>query len=120
MANKVFSNDEGYTEIVFEGDQTSETMLATIKESLKYNDQLSSSGKPIKSLVDLTGMTSLDPGAAKQGIGGVATIAYDKIAVFGGSHDIIHKVGDILHLAGDESKTKMFNTREEALVWLKS
>jgi len=120
MANRIFSNDEGYTEMVFEGDQTSETMFATIKESLQYDDQLSAVGKPIKTLVDLSQITALDAGASKQAIGGVAFTTYDKVAIFGGTEDIKHKVGDILHLAGDESKIKLFTTREEAVAWLKN
>lgn len=118
--NKVFANADGYTEMIWDGDQTGETVFDTIKESVKYNDALSSKGLPIKVLVDLTKVTSLDIGAEKQGVGAVSVIPFDKAAMYGGSDEIMEKVWGIIKYGGGEEKSKMFATREEAVEWLKN
>ncbi len=118
MPNHVSLNPEGFTELIFEGPQTADSMLQVIQESLQYNNQLSQQGKPIKSLLDATKMTSLDPGAAKQAIGGASTISFDKSAIFGANVEIREKLIQILSLSGKNALVQLFDTRDEAVIWL--
>lgn len=118
MGNKIHENEKGYTEIIFEGKQDSESIYKLIEDSLDYNNKLSLQGKQIKTMLDLTKAGDLDAGAAKQAIGGFSNIDYDKIAIFGASDELTEKLKQILNLTGKELPVKMFSMKEEAEEWL--
>lgn len=118
MADKIFVSPEGFTEIIFEGTQTAESISKMVEQSLIYNEKLSSAGKEIKTLVDLSAVDDIDSGAATRSITAFTTIDYDKVAIFGGKPEVIEKLADIMVLAGKELPVKQFSSREEAIAWL--
>lgn len=120
MPNRIFINDEGFKEIVLEGDQTLETVKKLTEESSALDKQLLEKTGTIKVLIDATKLESLNMGAVQSSMQGVAFEPYDKVGMYGLPDSNKPIVDFILAIAADKNEFQVFDTREEAIKWLSS
>ena len=50
----------------------------------------------------------------------LGSVPYERMAFYGGNDEARETTKSIITLAGNSEKLQQFNTREEALLWLKS
>ena len=109
---------EGYIEISLSGDLTSVTIEELERQILPLVDQLQRQGKPILSLVDLSGAGNYSPGSNKASMNLMENIPYEKVAMYGANFALKEAVKLITIAMGKGDNTKIFDTREQALEWL--
>jgi UDP-N-acetylmuramyl pentapeptide synthase len=118
MPNKVFLNKNEYIEIIYEGDQTSETVNNVVDETLKIISILKKQNKPVKIINDLSKLGGSSMGARKTSAETLEKVKYDKVALFGANLFMKYLAILIIKASGMGEKVKYFDTREEAEKWL--
>lgn len=116
--NRVSLEDD-HIQIIFEGDQTYESVQKAVEESLKYNNQLELQNKPIHTIVDLTKIGKISAGARTAATKAAKSIFYEKAAVFGVNGIKKKLIQLVIDASGKGRVTKMFDSKEEAVNWLK-
>ncbi|TAL19285.1 hypothetical protein EPN90_03905 [Patescibacteria group bacterium] len=65
MANSVFLNRDGFIEQKYIGDQTYDSVQASVRAILELSKQLRKNGKPVKILTDLSRLGNPPPAPEK-------------------------------------------------------
>jgi len=117
---KVFLNEDNIIEIYNEaGPKTPEEQAETITQVKKLGDQLRGEGKPILIFDDISKMDLPSEQLRKVGSTVEKLLDLDKFALF--TTDVQMKIiVKFMIEAGEVLKSKVFNNKEEAIVWLKS
>lgn len=123
MADNKFSDDnsitvspDGYLEVKFVGQQTDDSFRRIYSEALPFIEQITASGKALLGLFDLSQQTGFSLSSDKMALELLEKIPYTKIAMFQVPY---HEVAQgIIMATGKGDKTKIFDTREQALAWL--
>jgi UDP-N-acetylmuramyl pentapeptide synthase len=118
MANEVSLNKDGYIEIIYEGDQTYESVNKVVQEVLKIITILKEQNKPVKLLNDLSELGGSTYGSRKASAEALLKAEYDKVALFGANLFMKYLSILIIKASGKDSTVKYFDTREEAERWL--
>lgn len=116
--NSVKLAEAGYILVTLVGDQTQQTIEDSARECQKLAGQLTAEHKPILGLIDFTHENKFSTGANKATLEAMGSINYDRVAAFGTSHVLAEVTGLIIQALGKSDRTKVFATREEAVVWL--
>lgn len=120
MENTIQIDEHGFIYIAFIGDQNSNSVKQLMDDTNKVIDQLKKENKPAYILGDMTKIGKQDSGARRTGADYVLHVPYDRIAVFGAPLYIKY-VGRLLAKAtGAENKVRFFDTKGEAVRWLKT
>lgn len=114
--NKIFLNPEGYIEIVLVGDQTAQSFERVYQEAEPIIEQLKTQGKPLYALFDLSKQTGFSLSSDKAALELLEEVDYDRIAMYSVPHQDVTK--GIIMATGKADKTKIFETRDQALTWL--
>ena len=109
---------EGYIDVSLSGDLTAVTIEELERQIVPLVDQLKRQGKPIRSLVDLSGAGKYSPGSNKASMNLMENIPYEKVAMYGANFALKEAVKLITMAMGKSDNTKIFDTREQALDWL--
>lgn len=118
MPNKVFYNEKGYEEIVFEGDQAQKTMTDTLEWSLKVDGEVYQQTGEIRTLVDVTNLGFVDEKAAHAASTGMIKMDYDKLAFIGVEKQSPANKEIIKSLVEQSPNARIFDARLEAEAWL--
>lgn len=121
MSNRIFIDPEGwFVNFVPDGDQNAETMAYLVNESLKVNQQLTEKNMPVKTIVDLSGVGKIDYGARKSGLEGLTKVQYHRLALVAAKTVFLKNLAKfVITLSRKGNNTRYFDTREEAIEWLK-
>lgn len=122
MSNRVFVNDEGIVEIVFEGDQHKDNFHETIVAADKLQQERRDKGLPVRTLNDISKMGELDLPVIYESIKRSTDRNYDKSALFGDYKPDSSVVARLLKDIGKfgEGRARHFLERKEAIEWLLS
>lgn len=116
----VFLDKAGIVNVLLEGKQTYQAIRHASDEMDALSSKLRREGKPVYVLVDISKMGGHDSGARREGYERLFTIYYDKFAMFGGGLFLKSVANLVVKATKLGNKVKVFNTREEAIRWLKS
>ena len=107
----------GYVFVKLAGPQDYMTMDKVGKECKQLADDLHAQGKPVLGLVDFTDDQGFSTGTNKAVLQALEGIEYEKAALFGNPKlKLVTKA--VVAALGKGDRTKLFDTREEALAWL--
>ena len=116
--NTVSLHTDGYIEVILVGDQNYQTIETSANECKELVGQLNYRQKPLLGLIDLSHEKEFSTGANKAAMEAMGEIAYDRIAIFGGSKVLDEVAKLIVKALGKDEQTMVFDTREEAVAWL--
>jgi UDP-N-acetylmuramyl pentapeptide synthase len=119
MNNSVSIGKKTVIEQVYEGDQTHDAIRQLTLELTEICSKLRGKKKEVKILADLTKIGNTTTGSRRALVESLEDVDYDKVALFGGGTYIKHLANFIIQASGRLKKVKVFNTRKEALKWLK-
>jgi hypothetical protein len=116
--NSVSLHPAGYVQVRLVGKQDYMSVDAVAAECKKFAQQLTGEGRPIIGLVDASEDLGFNTGTNKAVLRALEEITYDRVAIFG-THKILAEVTKaVIAALGKDDRTKIFDTREEALAWL--
>lgn len=118
MENKV-SLVDGLIHIDYGGKQTPETIDALIVEAGKITPKLREDKHPVLFLVDVSNIGELTASARLRAVKFLKEADYDRIATFGGSPFIASMNNLMMNAMRQRDKLGYFNSREEAVTWLR-
>lgn len=107
-------------EAAIEGDQTYMSIKNLEGDAIDMVRDMQAQGKKRLGLVDLTKMGKYSPDSNRASMELLEELNYDKVAMFGAGKILTEVVKAINLAMGKTENTKIFETREEALAWLKS
>lgn len=120
MANRIFFNEEGYVEVVIDGEQTYMTFANLQPTAMTIVEDLQKQGKKRYGLIDITNQKNFSPDSNRAAMEILESFNYEKVAIFGAGR-ILQEVAKAIILAmGKNDSTKVFNDRESAVAWLLS
>lgn len=119
MPNRVEFDSNEFISLIYEGDQDESRLKQTIDESGKMMEQLKKDQKPVLVLVDLSHMGKLHTMARHIGEKSLRTQPFDRLAIFGWDIFTKYVVNLIIIASGKSDQAKFFNSRDEAINWLK-
>ncbi len=114
--NKVFINPAGFIEIIVVGDQTADTFNDLYEQAIALIPEMNKQGKPVRGLVDLTDEGNFTISSNKAALQLMEKVNYDKLALCNAPLPEIVKA--VIMAIGKNDKTKLFDTRAQAIVWL--
>lgn len=109
----------GFIEQCYVGDQNEQSVKQGIKELKTCISKLKHQNKPAIILVDLSTLGNTDLGAHKAAILGMRTLDY-QLGAFYGPLPIQVLLNTLSLVSGMQKKLKVFETRVEAVKWLKA
>ncbi len=112
------ADDIIYQEYV--GDQNRETVALVVEQAMMSIDTLRQKQKPVYMLVDISRIGRLDTGARSAAFEGIGKLDIDKLALCGATLFLQHVATLILSLSPKKDKVKMFDTNDEAKLWLET
>ena len=119
MPNSVSAKRKEILEIVYEGDQTYNTVNTTTTELGKVCTDYENQKRKFKILADISGLGYTNIGSRRALVEVVKNLEYEKIAFFGGNIYSRHLVDFVIQASGRMKKAKVFETKNDALNWLK-
>ena len=117
-ANTVTLESEDYVLVKLVGKQDYMTMDAVAKSCKAIGAELTMHSKPLIGLVDFTEDKGFTTGTNKAVMKALEEIPYDRIAMFGTNAVLSEVTKAVIAALGKGDRTKVFETREEALAWL--
>jgi hypothetical protein len=119
MSNSIFIGDDGFIHHVYEGDQTYSIVQSDVEKIIALSAQFRKEKKSVRVLGDYSRIGYADSGARKAASEALKEADYDKIALFG--TNMFHTVAAnlIIIASGKSRKIKVFNSRQNAVKWLK-
>lgn len=118
MSNRVAIHSDGYIEQEYLGNQTEETLSATLAEMIAIIKSLQKQKRPIRILVNTEGLGKLSIASRKTAVTMLKKVAYDTVAVYGSNTFNRALANLIIQAAGKEKSVKVFSTKTQALDWL--
>jgi hypothetical protein len=118
--NKVFFNQNDIIEIIVDGDQTVESVMAMADEAEELLAQRKDQGKPTLVLDNLLRIGNVPPEARKKVVERAKTLEYDKLAFVGKGRVLRFGSNLILQAIGKGDKLKYFDDYDAAIAWLKT
>jgi hypothetical protein len=121
---KTFISPAGFIEQHFLGNQTPDSVIGAIDELIKGALKLKANKEPILILVSVTEVSKIDISgkmahAHEKAVDAMKRAEYDRIAIYG-SMAVQLMVNTLVLIAGKRHKIRVFDSRLEALKWLKS
>jgi hypothetical protein len=120
MPNRIFVNEAGFIEEVYEGDQPDDILGKALDQVAVLAKQTKSVKKPVMVMVDVTKMGKLTTASRKRTVKALKEIPFDKVAVYGYHTFTKALITLIIHAAGKDRDVKLFDTRTAAEAWLES
>ena len=114
MSNKVFINDLGFIEQVYDEVQD----FSSVQGSMDEARQLLSDNKSKLVLVDVSKIRTTNSGAREAAVVFLRESKFTKLAVFGGNIFIKNLANLVIRASGQNQKSQVFKTRDEAVSWL--
>lgn len=118
--NKVRLTNEGIVEIFVRGDQTVVSVHEMGEEAMRLCREQRSSHLPALILDNLIAIGTVPPEARQQVAQLIKSSDFDKLAMLGSGSLIKIGANLILQATGRAKRVKYFDSREQALVWLKA
>lgn len=118
--NKVRLTNEGIVEIFVRGDQTVVSVQEMGEEAMRLCREQRSSHLPALILDNLVAIGTVPPEARQQVAQLIKSSDFDKLAMLGSGSLIKIGANLILQATGRGKRVKYFDSREQALVWLKA
>lgn len=88
------------------------------QQVIQFGHQLSASGKKIKILCNISGSTNVDQGTRNYISEVMKDLPYDKIGAYG-QKSLMKNIANLTLMAtGVYEKARMFNSKDEALLWI--
>jgi len=119
MPNKVFINNDGFEEMVFEGVIDLEAVKKIISASFEFDNKLAEKSDYIDTIIDLSAATDMTEEAMTASFEGFKATHYDLIAIYGANPQVAEQMNQAIVKAAVGFKVKLFDTREAATTWLK-
>lgn len=116
MTSKVYVDKEGIVNIESIGPQSGEEMLRVRSKLLEIAEERQ---EKIKILDDLSRVTKTTPESRRTAGESTKLDEISKVACFGGGTVMRVMTNFIVKISGMEKKVKYFDTKEEAVKWLK-
>lgn len=105
-------------EVAFIGDQTVETVDASIRAILPYQDELIRRGKPVLFVIDYGKIGHTTIAANQRAVKAMKELTFRKMAGINAKPVIRFITNTIASVTGDSNRARHFKTREEAEQWL--
>ena len=116
----MYLGEDGFVHLDYVGEQTYQTAKADQAPMDVLVKKLHGEGKKAYILVDATNVPKQDSGARRAAVEIVLSVPYDRVALYGGSPFIRNVAGLIVKAVGKSHKFGFFNTKEEAVKWLRA
>lgn len=122
---ETFIHPSGFVEQHYTGFQTLNSVMTGLRDIEKHvNKAVKEQGKPALILVDTTGLTKIDLsrkmlGARQKGVQMMRDLNFKKAAIYG-PLAIQILVNTMAKIAGVNGRIKVFESRIDAICWLKS
>jgi len=120
---KIFYNPAGFVEIHFMDEQTPDSVIAAVRELVRWSKKLNAKQQRVLVLADVTEVPKIDISgkmapARKEAVKAMSSAKYDRIAVYG---NVVVQilVNTLALIAGKREQIRVFSNRAEALRWLK-
>ena len=118
MQNTVITDPGDFVSVQLIGAQDFGSIKETAVAALPLIDQLRTSGKAVKVLIDISEQTAATPDSNQMSLKVLDTIPYDKMAIYGGTKTLNDITNGIIAASGKAETTQVFETREDAVSWL--
>ncbi|MBI3283103.1 STAS/SEC14 domain-containing protein [Candidatus Curtissbacteria bacterium] len=119
MPNQVFLDQDGFIHNIYQGDQTRESVEAVVNKNNQLVAKLRQQNRPVLVLADLTQLGQSSLGSRQASAEALKNEDFDKVALFGANIFMKHVGNFIITASGQDQRAKMFNTKDEAIGWLK-
>lgn len=118
--DEVFLNEHEMIETIYHGVQTDTSLLKVQAKMRELISRLRAEGKPTYMIMDISDVSTTLIEARRVGLKGLQDLDYDKIAIYGTNLFIKIITNFIIMAANKSDVVKHFNSRDEAIDWLKS
>jgi len=119
MTNRVFLNQEGIIEVHYEGDQTYASVQKVTQKVTALAEELRETGKKVVVINSLEKLGTSSSGSRSASAEALDLLVYDRIALYGANLFFKYLANFIIAASGKAQKVRHFDTREEAMKWLK-
>lgn len=120
QTNRVFRGKDGIIYNLYLGDQTGQTVKNTGDDVNLLLKRLKRQGKKILILADISQIGNISLPARQVGLGLIQELEYDKLAIYGADFMTGSIVKVIVSVSGRSYKIRSFDSKPEAVEWLKS
>lgn len=117
--NQSYLGDDGLVYAFYVGDQTVQIVNETVEQTARALEEAKKQNKKGYVLVDISKIGEIESGGRRAGFEGARALKYEKLAVFGEPSPFLRNVASLVIKAVGLNKVKLFNTREEAVKWLR-
>jgi UDP-N-acetylmuramyl pentapeptide synthase len=118
--NRVFFNEHNIIEIIVNGDQTVNSVMAMADEAEDLLLQCEEKDEPALVLDNLLHIGNVPPEARRKVVERAKSLDYDKLAFVGNGRVLRFGSNLILQAIGKGDKLKYFENYDAAIAWLKS
>ena len=119
MGNRVFLNKKGFIEQVYIGNQNFGSVMDAASELMLLCDKLPANRRKVRILVSVKKIGRISADALLAGAEGLNLMPDAKVAIFGGNKLVNDLVNLVTAAVGREKSVLVFDTKKEALGWLK-
>jgi len=110
--------DNEYISVELDNNLNLEAAKNVTQQVIQFGHQLSVSGKKIKILCNISGSTNVDQGTRNYISEVMKELPYDKIGAYG-QKSLMKNIANLTLMAtGVYEKARMFNSKDEALLWI--
>lgn len=120
MGNLVNLGEDGIIYDIMEGDQPAEAVSENNAQVASFVNKLKAEGKPALVLVDLSKVGKQDTASRVAAKEFITEIEFDRLAAFGANMLIKQLVNLVIFASGQGQRVRYFDSKDEALVWLKN
>jgi hypothetical protein len=120
MPNSTVQLINDYIFVELDNDLNLEAAKNVTQQVIQLGQQLRSSGKKIRILCNISGSTNVDRDTRNYIAEVMKGLTYDKIGAYG-QKSLMRNIANLTLLAsGVFEKARIFNSKEEALLWINS